>query len=344
MAVGLQRLGNPGNMGLCVACMLRDIAGALGLHRAATVQYLRPEVMGLLLGATASAWVGREFRARGGGAPLVRFCLGFLAMLGALVFLGCPWRALLRLAAGDANAVPGLAGLMAGVGEGVAFLKAGFTLGRSHPNESASAWVMPALMLGLLLLAVFSPELGRVDGRPTGPVFASVEGPGSQHAPLFLSLAAGLACGVLAQRTRFCTVGGIRDVMLMRDFHLLGGAAAFLGTASVLNVALGSFKWGFTGQPLAHSAHVWNFAGMALAGLAFTLAGGCPGRQLVMAGEGDADAGVFVLGMLVGAGFAHNLSLASSPAGPGAYGPAAVLAGLAVTVVIGLTLRKTAVR
>ena len=31
----LQKLGNPGNMGICVACFERDIAGAIGLHRAA---------------------------------------------------------------------------------------------------------------------------------------------------------------------------------------------------------------------------------------------------------------------------------------------------------------------
>ena len=43
----LQKLGNPANMGICVACMERDIAGALGLHRADVVQYLRPEVPGI---------------------------------------------------------------------------------------------------------------------------------------------------------------------------------------------------------------------------------------------------------------------------------------------------------
>ena len=35
----LQKLGNPANMGICVACFERDIAGALGLHRAGVVQY-----------------------------------------------------------------------------------------------------------------------------------------------------------------------------------------------------------------------------------------------------------------------------------------------------------------
>ena len=33
-AAALQKLGNPANMGICVACFLRDIAGALGFHRA----------------------------------------------------------------------------------------------------------------------------------------------------------------------------------------------------------------------------------------------------------------------------------------------------------------------
>jgi hypothetical protein len=47
----LQRWGNPGNMGICVACMEKDIAGALGLHRAATVQYIRPEKIGYEEGA-----------------------------------------------------------------------------------------------------------------------------------------------------------------------------------------------------------------------------------------------------------------------------------------------------
>jgi hypothetical protein len=41
----------------------------------------------------------------------VRFILGMIAMIGALVFLGCPWRAMLRLAGGDGNAIFGVLGL-----------------------------------------------------------------------------------------------------------------------------------------------------------------------------------------------------------------------------------------
>ena len=55
LAPTLQKLGNPPNMGICVACFERDIAGALGLHRAAVVQYIRPEIIGLVLGATIAA-------------------------------------------------------------------------------------------------------------------------------------------------------------------------------------------------------------------------------------------------------------------------------------------------
>ena len=46
--------GNPANMGFCIACFLRDTAGGLGLHRAAAVQYIRPEIIGLVLGLMSS--------------------------------------------------------------------------------------------------------------------------------------------------------------------------------------------------------------------------------------------------------------------------------------------------
>jgi len=87
-----------------------------------------------------------------------------------------------------------------------------------------------------------------------------------------------------------------------------------------------------------------------LAGLAFALAGGCPGRQLFLAGEGDGDSAVFVLGMITGAGLAHNFALAGSPdalvegvqqvGGVNGYGMAAVILGLVVCVVLGLTMRE----
>src|SRR5512136_1936188 len=167
LAPVLVALGNPANMGVCVACFSRDIAGALGLHRAAAVQYIRPEIIGFVLGSLVAALLFREFKPRTGSAPLVRFLLGMFSVIGALVFLGCPWRAYLRLGAGDGNAVVGLLGLSAGICLGIVFLRMGFSLGRNRPAPWALGWVMPGIMLALLLLLLFAPQFGRnPDGTP----------------------------------------------------------------------------------------------------------------------------------------------------------------------------------
>lgn len=341
IAVGLQHFGNPANMGLCVACFERDIAGALGLHRADIVQYIRPEIPALLLGAFVAALCFGEFNPRAGSAPLVRFVLGICAMLGALVFLGCPWRALLRLAGGDLNALTGLAGLIAGVGIGTLFFRKGYSLGRNTPQRAAAGLVMPVFMLGLMALLLLFPQISG-EGK-NGIIFYSVKGPGAMHAPLLYSLAGALVVGFLAQRSRFCTMGAFRDLIMFRHFHLLTGVLAFVAAALVANLVLGKVTVGFAGQPVAHSAHLWNFLGMLTAGWAFALAGGCPGRQLFMAGEGDADSGLFVIGMIVGAAFAHNFGLASSPAGIGPHGDVAVYLCLAVLLALSVIhIRKSA--
>lgn len=332
LAALMTYLGNPANMGVCVACFYRDIAGALGLHRAAIVQYLRPEIMGIALGAFLSALIFAEFRARGGSAPLVRFFLGAFFMIGALVFLGCPVRAVLRLAGGDLNAIAGLAGVVAGALLGIYFLKRGFNLGRWQAAYPAAGWLMPLLMLGLLLLVIGKPAF----------IFFSKEGPGAAHALLGVSLAAGLIIGFLAQRTRMCFVGGWRDLFLVKDTCLFSGIAAFFVGALVVNAILGKINIGFTGQPVAHTNQLWNFLGMTLSGLTATLLGGCPLRQTVLAGEGDTDAGVAILGMLAGAALAHNFQLASSAQGTGPYGPAAVIIGLIFSAGVGFLMQESA--
>ena len=170
LAPVLVALGNPGNMGVCVACFSRDIAGALGLHRAAAVQYIRPEIVGFVLGSLAAALMFREFKPRTGSAPVVRFLLGMLSMIGALVFLGCPWRAYLRLSAGDGNAILGILGLAAGIGLGIVFLRMGFGLGRNRPAPRALGWVMPGVMIRPLapapVRAAVRPKSGRDGDRP----------------------------------------------------------------------------------------------------------------------------------------------------------------------------------
>lgn len=341
----LQYLGNPKNMGICVACFERDIAGALGLHRAGIVQYIRPEIIGFVLGSTIAALVYREFKARSGSAPIVRFILGAFAMIGALVFLGCPWRANFRLAGGDLTAIPAIIGLTVGISGGVWFLKNGYNLGRSQKTYPAVGWIMPVLMIGLFLLLLFAPVFSE-----GGPIFFSESGPGSMHAPILVSLGIGLVIGFLAQRTRFCTMGAVRDVILMRDTHLLSGLLALLVMAFIANFALGQFSPGYYGQPIAHGDWIWNLLGMVLAGLAYALAGGCPGRQLFLAGEGDGDSSVFVLGMIAGAAFAHNFNLAARSdamvdgvlkmGGVSPYGMIAVVLGIMTCLVIGFSMRE----
>ena len=122
--------------------------------------------------------------------------------------------------------------------------------------------------------------------------------------------------------------------------HLFLGVAALVIAAWIANMVLGQFNAGFENQPVSHTLHIWNAMGMVLAGLAFALAGGCPGRQLFLSGEGDGDAAVFVLGMIVGAAFSHNFGLASSPAGVGPNGIAAVVLGLVVCLLIGFTMKQ----
>ena len=332
IAVLLSHFGNPGNMGICIACFTRDISGALGLHRAEIVQYLRPEIPGFLLGSFISALVFGEYHPRGGASPIIKFELGLFAMFGAAVFLGCPWRAFLRVAGGDWNALYGVGGLIVGVFVGIVFIRRGFSLGAEV--SKSYGFILPLSAVILIALRFFAPKLWE-----DGPVFFSEIGPGAQHAPMLMSLFAGVIIGWLVQRSRFCAVSAFRDFIMMGNSQLLKGIISFTVAAFAANYALGHFKPGFEEQPLAHSDQLWNFLAMVLSGLALTLAGGCPGRQLAMAGEGDLDSGMFMLGILIGGGIVHTFSAISTPAGVAPMGRYIILAGLLFCGFIGTAMR-----
>ena len=302
IAVALVYFGNPKNMGFCIACFIRDIAGATGMHQAAAVQYIRPEIIGLVLGAFVMSLLGREFSVRGGSSPLTRFCLGFMVMIAALVFLGCPMRMVLRIAGGDLNAVVGLVGFALGILGGVFFLKKGYSLKRTYRQPLAEGLLFPAIQALLLVALLAAPAF----------ILFSEEGPGSMRAPILISLAAGLVVGILAQRTRLCMVGGVRDLVMFKDWTLLLGFLGILIAAAFGNICLGWFKLGFEGQPIAHIDGLWNFLSMLAVGLGSVMLGGCPLRQLILAGEGNTDSAITVFGYLVGAAFAHNFKLASA--------------------------------
>mgnify|MGYP000996309676 CR=1 FL=1 len=315
--------GNPANMAICVACFIRDSAGALKLHTAAPVQYFRPEIVGFVCGSFLLALLTKEYKSTAGSSPMVRFILGAAMMIGALVFLGCPLRMVLRMAAGDLNAWVALIGFAGGVATGSFFLKKGFSLGRAYEAKPVGGAVLPVLLAALLVIGV-----------ATGAYAVSAEGPGSKHAPIILSLVVALIIGALAQKSRMCFAGSIRDLILMKNFDLISIIAALFAVMVVYNVANGSFHLGFSGQPIAHSQHLWNILGMYVVGFAAVLAGGCPLRQLILAGEGNTDSAVTVLGLMAGAAFAHNFGLASSGEGPTANGKIAVIIGIVVVAVI----------
>ncbi len=329
--------GNPANMGFCIACFLRDTSGALGLHRAGAVQYIRPEIIGLVLGSFLLAVSKKEFLPRGGSAPLTRFVLGFFVMIGCLMFLGCPFRMALRLAGGDLTAIGGLVGFVAGILCGIFFLNRGYTLKRTYKMQELEGGLFAGIQVVFLVLLVAAPSF----------IFFSEAGagPGAKHAAVIISLGAGLIAGALAQRTRLCMVGGIRDLVLFGEWKLLLGFAAVIVSALAVNLVLTGatggtyFTLGMAGQPVAHTDFVWNFLGMLLVGFGCVLLGGCPLRQLILAGEGNTDSAVTVLGLMVGAAFCHNFGLASSGNGPTANGKAAVLIGLAV--VLGIAAMNT---
>lgn len=338
IAAVLVLFGNPANMGFCIACFVRDTVGALGLHRAGAVQYIRPEIIGIILGSFVIALARREFRPKGGSAPITRFVLGFFVMIGCLMALGCPFRMVIRIAGGDINALIAIGGFALGIGTGVIYLKKGYSLGRNYKQPVVEGLVMPVWQIVLLVLLIVAPAF----------IFFSEEGagPGAKHAPIIISLVAGLIVGGLAQRTRLCMAGGFRDIFLVKDFRLIIGFVGILIGAVVTNLILTAatgnsyFNLGMSGQPVAHSDVLWNILGMYLVGLGSVLLGGCPLRQLVLSGEGNSDSALTVLGLGVGAAFAHNFGLASSADGPTTAGKIAVVIGIVLTAIIGIAYTK----
>ena len=343
LAIVLAVTGNPGNMAICVACFIRDMAGSLKLHTAPVVQYYRPEIVGFVCGSFLIALATKEYRTTAGSSPVIRFILGFIMMIGALVFLGCPLRMLIRMAAGDANAYVGLVGFAAGIGTGCLFLKKGFSLGRAHEVKAVNGVILPALLVIGLVISL------------TTALFASSEsGPGSMRAPAILALVIALVFGALAQKSRMCFAGGLRDVFLMKDFSLLSILGGLFVALLAYNVVTGKFHFGFTGQPIAHAQHIWNILGMYAVGFAAVLAGGCPLRQLVLAGQGSSDSAITFLGLLVGAAFAHNFGLAGAAAaaatetteavagGPATAGKIVLVCCIAVLFIIAATNCKKA--
>jgi YedE family putative selenium metabolism protein len=309
------------------ACFLRDVGGSLGLFPSGP-RYFRPEIAGLMLGALAAVLVRRRFRARSGSHAGARFVFGLWMAIGALVFLGCPFRLFQRLGGGDLNALVGAGGLLLGVGLGLAFERRGYDVGKTQDSPAPLGWLGHALVLtGLVFFVRGGVLFGPSAAEPTGA---------PAHAPWVLALGLAALAGVALSLTGFCGVNAMRQVFRGPRW-MLGGALALVGAYALVALATGRFTLAFAGQPVAHQDHLWNVLGMTLVGLCGVLAGGCPVRQVVMAGEGNADAFVTSMGLVVGGALAHDLALVSSPEGSTPAGRVAVLLGLGFALVYGWT-------
>lgn len=194
----LAYLGNPANSGICVSCFVENVAGALRLHDNIRMSYLRPELMGFVLGSFLIALSTGRFRVRGGSSPLLRFFMGFFIIVGCAVFIGCPIKMYLRLAAGDLTAIAATLGLIFGIWVGVRYIKGGFVLGGEKEMPRMQGFAVPVFALVLLLFLLLDPSFIRLGQK----------GPAAMHAPLPVSLLVAIVIGALAQRSGLCVTGG----------------------------------------------------------------------------------------------------------------------------------------
>jgi YedE family putative selenium metabolism protein len=338
-AVFLSFFGNPPNTGLCVSCFMRNIAGAIGLHDNIRLQYLRPEIPAIVVGAFLTSFLTKEFKTTSGSSPILRFFIGILLIVGCSVFIGCPIKMVLRIAAGDFSALVGVAGLAAGVWFGLQFLERGFRLGMPHEALQANGFIIPVLMSVFIILLIMEAPF----------VNLSSKGSAALHAPVWLSLVIGMAIGSLAQFTGFCITGGMSRFFLWgpkevygcpKSTGLLIAIGSFFITALIANLITGQFNPGLHGQPSSNEDYLWNGLGMGLAGFGSVLIKGCPFRQLVLSGQGDTDAGAAVMGMLVGAAIVQNWGIAGTAEGTPLWGRIAVITGFIFLILIGLLYRE----
>ena len=89
-----------------------------------------------------------------GPAPFIRFVLGALMMLGALVFWVAPLRALLRIAGGDLNGITGLAGFLLELEPASFFWRNGFSLGRARTISGPAAYTSYLSVIFSILLTI----------------------------------------------------------------------------------------------------------------------------------------------------------------------------------------------
>lgn len=329
---GLTLYGNPKNMGVCVGCFIRDTSGAFNLHNAKGFQYIRPEIVGIILGSFAVSLLIRE-KFSTYLYPFIYFFGGVFTMIGVLIFLGCTVRVFVRLGGGDLNAVVGLIGMITGIGVGTFFIKRGFSLPEKEKTFESKTYmyIIPVISILLFLFLILKP----------GFVSFSDSGIGSQHAPILFALIGGLIIGILTNYFDLGFNSGFRNLLSgkIQNPQILFPISIVVFLI-LLNFLAKSLNLGFENQPAAHSFQIWNFLGLFIVGWIGTLLQGCPLQQLVKSSKGNLNSVFFVAGMFLGAGFLHRINGVSSPKMVPFNGKVSLIVGLIFILFISLYYSK----
>lgn len=315
--------GNPINTGICISCFMENFSGALKLHNNLLMQYIRPEMVFIIIGSFLSAVIRNEFSTRYSPSFMHSFLGGIFMIIGSAVFIGCPIKMLLKLAGGDLNSIAGIIGTIFGVWLGVRLLKENINTSLFKTvikSNDKSFFVIPLTFIFLIFLYFFKGEL-----------FAeSVSGAGAEKSPIIYSISTGLIIGIFAQYSRFCVTGSIRNSIILRKMTGFFALALLVLSAVIINVIYGRFNLGIVGQPGSHTEYLWSFVSMALVGYIAVIIDGCPFRQLVKMGEGDINAFVCFLGMLIGSAFVQNFKILADSSGPTLLGKIGVVSGILI--------------
>jgi len=133
------------------------------------------------------------------------------------------------------------------------------------------------------------------------------------------TLVLGAIVGYLGQRSRFCTISGIRDFFLVKDSYrlkgligiVIGGVVGFT-IVNKLGGSLDGFtkpgSWEFmpmlrNGLQEAPILILLSAFGVFLMAYFSVMAEGCPFRQHVMAGEGRSSGILYIAGLVAGVVF-----------------------------------------
>lgn len=141
-----------------------------------------------------------------------------------------------------------------------------------------------------------------------------------------LTLSLGIIIGYLAQRSGFCSIGGLRDLMMFKHTRLFIGYLALIVSALfgylifwvIIPAAFPNFYWAATqDNPLTPipgapgGLEVGSYILLAIIGgfgmgILGVILGGCPLRQIVMSSEGNYRSLFYVIGLIIGAIIFHT--------------------------------------